>query len=131
MDDRPVGVPGSFWAIGAVALIWNLMGVGAFLGEMDSGKLAEAEIWGATAFGVAVFGGAVGCILLLMKKALAAPVFLLSLVGVLVQLFYNLAIARSTEVYGPGQIVMTIMIPAIAVFLVWYARSSKQKGWIS
>jgi hypothetical protein len=58
-------------------------------------------------------------------------VFILSLIGVVVQMFYNLVIAKSTTVYGPFQITMTIMIPVIAAFLVWYARSAKQKGWIS
>ena len=125
------GVPTSFWIISAVALVWNLLGVGAFFGEMDSGKLGEMAVWGAAAFGVAVFGGTVGCILLLLKKALAIPVLLLSLVGVLVQMFYNLVIAKSTTVYGPGEIAMVVMIPAIAAFLVWYSRSAKQKGWIS
>ena len=131
MNQPAGGVPKSFWAIAAVALIWNLMGVMQFFGYMNSGELGKMAVWGAAAFGVAVFAGAIGSILLLMKKAVAAPVFLLSLIGVLVQLFYNLAIAGSTEVYGPGEYSMMILIPAVAVFLVWYARSSKQKGWIA
>lgn len=130
-DQAGSGVAKSFWAIGLIALLWNLMGVGAFFGEMSSGTLAAMAIWGAGAFGVAVFGGAIGSLLLLLRKALAEPVFILSLIGVVVQMFYNLVIAKSTTVYGPFEIAMTIMIPVIAAFLVWYARSAKQKGWIS
>lgn len=125
------GVPKAFWAIGAVALLWNLGGVGSFIGEMNSGGLGEMAPWGAAAFGIAVLCGALGCVLLLLRKGLAVPVFILSLVGVIVQMFYNLVIAKSTVVYGPFEVAMTVMIPVIAAFLIWYARSAKQKGWIS
>ena len=121
----------SFLAIGVIALLWNLAGVGSFFGEMNSGGLAQMAGWGAGAFGVAVFCGVLGSLLLLLKRALAEPVFIASLTGVLVQMIYNLIIAKSTAVYGPFEIAMTVMIPVIAVFLVWYASSAKQNGWIS
>jgi hypothetical protein len=34
-------------------------------------------------------------------------------------------------VYGPGGMTMPIMVMAISIFLVWYSRSAKEKGWIS
>jgi len=125
------GVPKTFWAIGAVALLWNLGGVGSFIGEMTGGGLREMAPWGAAAFGIAVLCGALGCVLLLVRKGLAVPVFILSLAGVVVQMFYNLVIAKSTVVYGPFEVAMTVMIPVVAVFLIWYAGSAKQNGWIS
>ena len=41
MHDKPVGgVHWSFWIIGAVALIWNVMGVTNFFVQMNTDALA-------------------------------------------------------------------------------------------
>jgi hypothetical protein len=68
MNDKTVGgVPWSFWAIGAVALIWNVMGIMNFLWQMNADTLAAmpelhrsiAEgrpAWATGAFALAVLG---------------------------------------------------------------------------
>lgn len=45
----------------------------------------------ATAFGAAVFGGAPGCILLLLRKSAAYAVFILSLPGAIVTMIDTIA----------------------------------------
>lgn len=145
MSDQTVSaVPRSFWIIAGVALVWNLLGVGAYVSHVMMTEdaimqLSEAEqmlyrdvpAWATAAFAIAVFGGALGSLLLLLRKALAMPVFILSLAGILVQMYHSLVIANSVEVYGPGSTVMPAMVVAIGVLLVWYARNAKAKGWIS
>jgi len=32
---------------------------------------------------------------------------------------------------GGADLVMTIMIPVIAVFLIWFARKKTAKGWLT
>jgi hypothetical protein len=78
MSDEDVGgVHWSFWAIGAVALVWNLMGVMNYLAQMNADVLAAMPeshraiiegrpAWATGGFAIAVFGGALGCILLLL-----------------------------------------------------------------
>ena len=130
-----------FWIIGIVALIWNLMGVFAYLQQAYMTKedlmampVAEQALyenipaWVTGAYAIAVFGGALGCILLLMRKKLATTVFLISLVGIVVQMGYNLFMYKATEVYGPGGITMTAMIILIGVFLLWYAKKNTAAG---
>jgi hypothetical protein len=137
-------VPRSFRIIAGIALVWNLLGVGAFLAQMAVTdevimQLPDAErllyetmpAWATAAFAVAVFGGALGCLLLLLKKAWATPVLILSLIGIIVQMYHSLAIANSVEVYGPGSAVMPAIVVIVGVFLVWYARHASAKGWIS
>ncbi len=70
MNDKTVGcVHWSFWLIGAVALIWNVVGVINFFMQMNPDVLAayrESEraivegrpAWATGAFAIAVFGGA-------------------------------------------------------------------------
>ena len=136
-------IPTWFWIVGVVALLWNLMGVYAYIAQVTMSpeamaKLSEAEqalyasvpAWATGAFALAVFGGALGCILLLLRNKLAVPVFIASLAGILVQMFYNVFMSKTMEVYGPGAISMPIMVVLIAVFLIWHARSSRAKGWI-
>lgn len=135
--------PAWFWIIAAVALVWNLMGVGAFVAQVTTSPealaaLPEAErayyenfpLWALLAFAVAVFGGAIGSLLLLLRKALAKPVFVASLIGVIVQMSYNLT-AGVMDVYGPGALAMPIMILLFAIFLIWFAGRAKNNGWIN
>ena len=145
MPEESIGaLPKSFYWIAGVALIWNLLGVGAYLSQVTMSPdalnaLPEAEralyenvpAWATAAFAIAVFGGAVGCLLLLLKKALATPVLIASLLGVVVQMYHAFFVANSIEVYGPGGMIMPIMVIVIAIFLVWYSMSAKKRGWIS
>jgi uncharacterized membrane protein len=78
-----------------------------------------------------VNGGALGCLLLLLRQTWAFPVLVASLVGVLVQMYHSFFIANSIEVYGPGRMIMPAMILVIAIFLVWYSKGAKEKGWIN
>src|SRR5216683_6829481 len=101
MNDKTVGgVHWSFWAIGVVALIWNVMGIMNFFWQMNAERLAAmpelhraiAEgrpAWATGAFAIAVVGGALGCLLLLLRKSAAFYLFIASLIGVIVQLIHN------------------------------------------
>ena len=134
----------SFWIIGILALLWNLMGVMSFtmdvtitseaLAAMPEDQRALYEttpIWAKVLFGVAVLSGTLGCVLLLMRKSLAFPVFIISFLAVLIQMTYWLALTKSLEVYGPVGAVMPLLVIFFGAFLVWYANNSKVKGWIS
>ena len=143
MSEHATNPPVWFWIVAAVALVWNLLGVSAFVMQVSMSPeaiaaLPEAEqalyenfpIWALIAFAAAVFGGAVGCILLLMRNKLAQSILIISLVGIVVQMIYNVFISGAMDVYGPGSIIMPIMVLVIAVFLVWLSRSATSKGWL-
>ena len=53
------------------------------------------------------------------------------MIGIVVQMTYNLAIAESTQSFGPFETAMIIMIPGIALFLIWYTMHASKRGWIS
>ncbi len=144
MNDETVGrVHWSFWAIGAVTLIWNVMGVINFFMQMNADALASfpeshraiiegRPAWATGAFAIAVFGGALGCLLLLLRKSAAYYLFIASLLGVIVQLIHTLGIARSTINFNPLDILMIILMPlVVAAFLIWYSKRAERKGWIS
>ncbi len=134
----------SFWVIGIIALIWNLMGVIAYLGqafmtdEMKAALPAEQQplyenipIWVTAAFALAVWGGFFACVLLLMRKKLAKMLFLISLIGILVQMVYNFFISEAMDIYGPGGMIMPLMVVIIGFFLFWYSKKCIDDGLLS
>ncbi|MGY0392460.1 hypothetical protein ACW5R3_07905 [Bizionia sp. KMM 8389] len=136
--------PRAFWIISILAIIWNLMGVGAFLSQLfitpeilenlpeaEQALYANIPGWVTAAFAVAVFGGTIGSIGLILRKSWARFVFIISLIGIVLQMTYNFFISNTMDVYGPGAIVMPIMVLIIGVFLVYYSKSAIAKGWIS
>ena len=144
MNEKTVdGVHWSFWAIGVVAFIWNVMGVINFLVQMNAGTLASfpeshraivesRPAWATAAFAMAVFGGALGCLLLMLRKSAAYYLLIASLLGVIVQLIHTLGIASSTINFSPFEILMIILMPlVVAAFLIWYSKWAESKGWTS
>jgi hypothetical protein len=144
MNDKTVGgAHWSFWAIGVVALIWNVMGVLNFFMQMNAEVLASfpeshraiiegRPAWASGGFAIAVFGGALGCLLLLLRKSVAYYLFIASLLGVIVTMTHTLGIASSTIDFSPVEISMMILMPLVAAaFLIWYSKQAESKGWIS
>ncbi len=135
--------PRSFWIISGLFLVWNLMGVMAFVMQVTMSDEALAALpeaqrdlylntpgWANAAFAVAVFGGTLGCILLLLRKSWAVPVLILSLAGVAVQTFHAFFLSPALDVLGAGGLVMPILVTAGAIFLIWYARRARGRDWI-
>ena len=139
-DKTVIGVHWSFWAIGAVALIWNVMGSINYFVQMNPDVLAtypESEraivegrpAWATGAFAVAVFGGALGSLLLLLRKSAAYYLFIASLLGVIVTMIHTLGVGID---FGLGEILGIILMPlVVAAFLIWYSKHAESKGWIS
>jgi len=138
-DETAGGVHWSFWAIGAVALIWNVMGVINFFVQMNPDALAayrESEraivegrpTWATGSFAIAVFGGAIGSLLLLLRRSAAYYFFMASLLGVIATMIHTLGIGID---FGLGEILGIILMPlVVAAFLIWYSKHAETKGWI-
>ena len=139
-DQTKTSPPKWFFIASAVALLWNVLGVAAFFGQlfMDPASLPPAElefyentpIWATIAFAVAVFGGTLGCIGLLLRKSWAFIMLAVCLLGILVQMSYSFFVGNGIEVFGPQGLVLPFLTLAIGVALVWFARFSTTRGWI-
>ena len=144
MSDGNGGKPPMwFWIAGALALIWNLMGVMAYVAQVSMGEEALAQLpeaeralyegvpaWATAAFAIAVFAGALGCLALLLRRAWAVPLFVVSLIGALVQNFYWYALSGGMQVAGSQSLVMSVIVIGVCVLLIWLARRSRDRGWI-
>ena len=138
------GTPKWFMVVSVVFLIWNLFGVMAYIAQVmmspetlaalpeEQRQLYESTpVWATAAFAVAVNCGALGCLLLVLKRNLAGLFLQLSLAGVLVQMFHSFFMSKSFEVFGPGGMIMPVMVIVIAIYLVVLAAKAKTLRWTS
>jgi len=143
MENQEIKVPAWFWVVAVIMLIWNLIGVGSFIQNMMMSEealqaLPQAEQdlyanypnWTKVAFFVAVFGGAIGSLGLLLRKAWSRSILIVSLVAVIAQMIHSLFIAKAMDVYGPGAAIMPVMIILFGFFLVWFSNFGIRKGWL-
>ncbi|NVK52133.1 MAG: hypothetical protein HWD85_04305 [Flavobacteriaceae bacterium] len=127
-----------FWIIGIVALIWNAMGVFAYLvrafiteemiaalpKEQQAEFLVEYPAWYTAAFALAVFCGALGSLLLLLRKKLAYPMFIISAIAAIAQHIYLFMNVKEMDMKMP------ILIIVFCLFLVWYSKDVISKGYV-
>jgi hypothetical protein len=143
MNDESVGrVHWSFWAIGAFALIWNVLGSVNYLSQMNTDLVASMPethraiiegrpAWATGGFAIAVFGGALGGLLLLLRKSAAVYLFVASLLGTIVTMIHTTNIARSTTDFSAVEILIMILLPLmVAAFLIWYSKYAQNRNWL-
>lgn len=134
--------PKWFKSVAIVAIIWNLLGLSAFVADVTTSEEAIEKMdepmqqlfenrpaWAVAAFAVAVVAGTVGSVLLLMKSKMAQPVLVISLIGVVVQNVYSFQ-SGAFEVYGRVAMIMSGLVFAIGFFLILLARKGQSEGWI-
>ncbi|MCJ7558597.1 MAG: hypothetical protein MUP90_17010 [Gammaproteobacteria bacterium] len=136
-------VPRSFWVIGGIALVWNLLGLMAYLMQVtiDEATLAamptaeravyeSMPTWAVSAFAIAVNAGVLASLLLLLRRTWAVPVFIVSLVAVVIQDAGALFVAGAIEGMAAASAIMPVLVLLIGGYLVVYSRSAKQRGWL-
>lgn len=126
----------TFLIIGTVLLLWNLMGVAALVMQYgaDLDQLARTDpdtarafaampLWAWAVYAIAVGAGTLGAIALLMRKAVAASLFLLSLIAVIIQFGYTFLGTDLLHIKGWTAAVFPAVIFLIAVGQWLFARS--------
>ncbi|MGI9261604.1 MAG: hypothetical protein ACR2QR_06200 [Woeseiaceae bacterium] len=139
-DEIAVKVHWSFWFIGVITLIWNLLGALNFVVQMNPDSVTvyrETEqaiiegrpAWATIGFGLAVFGGALGSLMLLLRKSISYYFFLASLLGTAIAQVHSLSLGID---FGAGEILGIIVMPLVlAGFLVWFSKRSQRMRWVS
>ncbi|MBV7268261.1 hypothetical protein [Winogradskyella luteola] len=133
-----------FWIVSVVALIWNGMGVHGYLSQAyktsaytEAYTTEQLEVmnnlptWYTALFAIAVFSGAIGCLLLLFRKKVAKLLLVISFIAATIQMLYFLFIADLNGVDFSANTIMAYIIIVFAGFLVWFSNHSAKKGWIN
>lgn len=137
-EETAVGIHWSFWIVGSVGLIFNSFGCLNFISQMNAEMVASMPdvyraivesrpAWGTAAFATAVFGGALGCILLLLRQSIAVYVFVVSLVAAVVAQLPFLGMTDFPVEAWLGWLSQL----AVGAFLIWYSKQSNARGWFN
>lgn len=136
-------VPVSFRIVAVLGLLWNLYGVAMFWLNLtitpeaiSALPEAEREItramprWIMLPFGVATLGGVAGMLAMLLRRRVAAPLLLVSLLALVVQF---VAVYLTTPVWaltGASGAVLPLVLWVVALILWLYARRASARGWL-
>jgi type IV secretory pathway TrbD component len=139
-EPTPIVAPSWFTMAAVGVLLWELVGCAMYLMQVsvdpallpvDERNVWEAApAWMTAAYGVAVWGGLAGAILLILRRKHAAPVLLVSFIAVLVQFSALLLVPTLRELMTSDMLLLPFLI-AVVCFLVWrFAHHAKSHGWI-
>jgi len=145
MTDAPMKTPWHLWLIGVIAVLFNAIGVFDFVMSMAQGAKYQASAgmtpdqiahyqqmpsWMTVVWAVGVFGAFLASILLLLRRKLAWPVFVLSLAAFLVSLIYTYVLTNGGAIMGQQMAITSAVIAALLVFFSWYSRFMAVRGVI-
>ena len=120
----------AFMALGCAVYILHVTSDPASL-PLDQRAAYQAEpVWVTAANAIAVWVGALGALLLLLRRRLAEPLLLASFAAVLVWLAGLLLVAELRRVIGVNDIAVAVVVALITGTIWSFARRSRQRGWL-
>jgi hypothetical protein len=147
MENAIGKTPVHLWIIGGLATVWNAFGCYDYLmtrtrntdylqrmmPTVDPQEMLayidSFPIWAQFGWGLGVWGGLLGSILLLLRNRWAVVALALSLVGALLGIGYQIANPGGPAAMNEGaNAIMPYVVIAVALGLVGYARAMKAKG---
>lgn len=135
-------VPTWFKVVSVVALLWNLLGVAAFAADLmitpaaiaamppEHQALYARPMWSVAGTGIAVLGGALGCLGLLLRRRWAFGLFVASLVGIVLQDIGLFVVVDGARLGGVTVVVLQALVLAVGIALVLLARRAIARGWL-
>lgn len=133
-----------YWLVAGLLTLWDA--VGCYMCYLQSTKgadwmpdatdydrqlLASMPGWYNWCYAIAVGAGLLGGIALLARRRLAKPLFVVSLIAVIIQFAYVLLATDLIAVKGFATAAgFPIFITVLAVFAVWFAHRADKRGWI-
>jgi hypothetical protein len=142
MDDRFAPRPVAGWFLIAAIASVLLMALGCFglylhlttdpaTLPLDQRALFNAEpAWVLAASGVGFVLGLVGALMLVMRRKIAEPLLLISLAGFAAWVVGMFATPDFRDLLATNDIVVIVVAVLLAWTIYWFARHSRQRGWL-
>ena len=140
-EARAAKAPVHLWIIGILALLWSLMGAYDYLmtetkNETYMSKFTPEQLeffygfpaWLIAFWALAVWGGVLGALLLLLRRKLAVKVLVISFLCMVVTMVHNYAFAGAADVVGAVGTIFGVVVFVISLGLVVYARAMARRG---
>lgn len=140
-ETQVTATPRHLWIVGVVALIWSLIGAMDYLmtqteNEAYMSQFTPEQIeffysfpaWLVAFWAIAIWGSVLGSALLLMRRKLAVPVFVVSFLCMVVTSVHNYGFAGGAGIVGGSGLFFSAVIFVVALGLVIYSRRMAGKG---
>jgi len=137
----PRRTPWHLWLVGVLGLLWNSVGAYDYLmtqtrNESYMSRFTPEQLdffygfpsWVVAFWALAVWGGMLGALLLLLRRRLSAPVLLVSFLAMIVTSIHNFLLSNGLEVMGSVGAGFSALVFVIALGLWLYARAMAQRG---
>ena len=137
----PHRTPWHLWLVGILGLLWDSVGAFDYLMTQTQNESYMSQFtpeqleffygfptWVVAFWALAVWGGVLGTLLLLLRKRLAVPVLLVSLLAMIVTSIDNFFLSNGLEVMGGAGLLFSVLIFVFALGLWLYARGMAQRG---
>ena len=119
-----------FMAFGCASYVWHVTLDPGGLPADQRAMMDAVPTWMTAAFAIAVWAGLAGAATLLMRRKLAQPLLLVSLIAVLIQFSGYFIDAELRQVMSPDAYVLPVVIVLLTWTIFWFARHSAQRGWL-
>ena len=133
-------IPAWYWAAAGLALLFEALGCFIYLSQVTADHAAlpldQRAMWDATptwmvaAYAIAVWVGLAGAVLLLLRRKLAVPVLLVSLIAVVVQFSGLFLVPQLRQTVPDTALAMPIAIIVICYGIFQLARLANKRGWL-
>lgn len=133
--------PKHLWIVGILALLWNLMGTFDYLAtqfkiESYMSEFTQEQLdyfygfpaWAVAGWAIAIWIGLAGTVGLLFRRKWSVMAFAISLAGLALSSIYTLVMSNGLEIMGSTATIMTVVIWAVSIFLVWYSSQQAKAG---
>ena len=119
-----------FMALGCIMYLLHIFADPAAM-PLDQRAAYEAEpTWVTAAFALAVWVGAAGALMLVLRRKYAEMLLTVSLVAVLVWLAGLLLVTGLRENMSANDLLVAIVVTALTWTIFWFARHSRQRQWL-
>jgi hypothetical protein len=144
MHQSAFKTPVHLWIVGILSLLWNAIGAFDYTAtqyrlESYMSHFTPEQIeyfsafpaWMDAAWAVGVWGSLFGSIALLARKAFAAWLFGISILGLAASSVYNFVLSDGASVMGSDAVKITVVVWGIVLFLYFYSSSMATRRVLS
>jgi len=142
--DKP---PGLFWAISIALLLWGLGGASIYVAyfletpaefaataetaanqQAYASYIADIPLWAIIVGMIAAATRLLGAVGLLLRRAWALPLYIISLGCFLAALYRAFVLANVATVMSGPHIAVEVAFLSLSIFAIWFAHTNKSKG---
>ena len=140
MNQSTPNTPVHLWIVGILAVLWNAFGaydyiatqykIESYMGQFTPEQLDyfySFPVWMDAAWAIAIWAAVLGSLALLMRKALAAWLFGISILGLATSTVYNFILSDGMAIMGDNAVKITAVIWIIGLFLYFYSSAMAKR----